>query len=498
MAMGYTISSLDSNESILEKLNKIEKYLKDNPLCNLYVSKQTYPTGANYILYSNILNSNIRPLINNGDLILFKNGFVGMVTAVDIDNDMVYYDNDNVVQIADGDHYVTGVEVINPTPTTAQIKIDIAGSTSEYSNTFSIGGGSGISTIQVNESSGTAQIVITDTDNVQHTSNSFTVGEQNTDTLIDTITVTESNGTATITITDTANHSYTSNSFNVGGGGAETVYVDANKDSISSDLTTGTYGNKTINLGKNCNSETDYGIVIGYGSHIRTPDTILIGMDNISGNNVNDTGSINIGIGHHIHFEHSKKNIMIGSSCELSIQSHNNVHIGEFTNGNSFILQSVSNTISIGFDAFVSADNTIQLGTGTNSTPNSIQFKSHQIASEESTTLKLSNELQINNHLITIISVTNDFATASANGVQVTVDQNDSTHEQVQNLNHPTTDTSILEDEQVLAIYNYTDMTDPDNPVSEFTLCYAMFVNYDSVNNICDCMVLRMGPTQTM
>ena len=402
MAIGYTISSLDSNESILEKLNKIEKYLRDNPLCNLYVSKQTYPTGANYILYSNILNSNIRPLINNGDLILFKNGFVGMVTAVDIDNDMVYYDNDNVVQIADGDHYVTGVEVLNPTPTTAQIRIDIAGSTSEYSNTFNIGGGgAGIDTIQVSEVGNQATITITDTDNNTYTSNSFSVGDTNTDTLIDTIAVTNPTPTtAQIEITDTANHTFTSNTFNVGGGGgSESVYVDS-ANTIISNLSSNPSPEKNycVLLGYNASSSQDYNVGIGLQARV-------LGIDGVS-----------IGSG--------------ASIDDINDPNHN-----------------PTEDIAIGKNAIVHSDYAVQIGNGINTTDYSIQFMSEQILSKATSLdpIKFSNELQLNCIAVPVMinSFTDNFASASSNGIQVTCDSNDSAHAQV-TLSQLTSDTCYL------------------------------------------------------
>lgn len=494
MAIGYTISPLDSNESILEKLNKLEKYLKDNKMYNLYTTSfEFYNTTDNIIPDASIDNIALNT-ISVGDLMLYKyNGatVVGTVIAVGTG---VYTVDRTTEKVLFDDTQISSVTIVQPESNKIKIEIvDTKGNLFE-SNIVTIaggGGGSGISTIQVNESSGTATIVITDTDNVQHTSNSFTVGEQNTDTLIDTITVTESNGTATITITDTANNSYTSNSFNVGG--AETVYVDSDDNVVSSTATLDGVINNSVVLGTSEHAG-GAGVCIGYNN--LSNGIVTIGSDL----NTNNGGCIAIGYKAEAH----EGGIAIGNTgttvYDATIATGQTIAIGYGAVADKANISdpNLVDSIALGYEASVNVSNAVQLCQGSNTTPDSIQYKSHQIVSEEGTTLKLSNELQLNNHLITIISMTNDFATASANGIQVTVDQDDSTHEQVQNLNHPTTDTSILEDEQVLAIYNYTDMTDPDNPVSEFTLCYAMFVNYDSVNNVCDCMVLRMGPTQTM
>lgn len=476
--IGYTISPLDSNESILEKLNKLEQYLKDNKMYNLYTTSYVFNNTTDNIIPDASIDNIALNTISVGDLMLYKyNGatVVGTVIAVGTG---VYTVDRTTEQVLFDDTQISTITIIQPE--TNKIKIEIVDTKGNLfeSNVVTIaggGGGAGISTIQVNESSGTAQIVITDTENNQFTSNSFTVGEQNTDTLIDTITVTESSGTATITITDTANHSYTSNSFNVGGGGAETVYVDASDNVVSNNTGALSSISNSIILGKsNYTNNLTGGIIIGSSSTATGLYTIAIGNSAQA-----DSGSIVIG-GTYANYN----SIAIGYGAEA------------YSNGSD----PDASSIAIGKNAKTTAthDYSIQLCNGINNTPNSIQYKSHQIVAEENTTLKLSNELQLNNHLITIISTTNNFATASSNGIQVTVDQNDSTHEIVQNLNHPTTDTSILDDEMVLAIYNYTDMTDPDNPVSEFTLCYAAFMNYDSVNNVCDCMLIQLAPSYTM
>lgn len=479
MARGYTISSLDSNESILEKLNKIEKYLKDNPLCNLYMSKQTYPTGSNYTLYSNILTSNIKPLINNGDLILFKNGFVGMVTAVDIDNDMVYYDNDNIIQIADGDHYVTGVEVLNPTPTTAQIKIDIAGATSQYSNIFNIGGGgggAGIDSISVSEVGNQATITITDTDNNTYTSNAFNVGDTNTDTLISSVVVTNPTPTtAQIEITDTASNTYTSNTFNVGGGGSESVFVDSDNNIVSNNAVVQTNVNDSILLGDNATSYNDECICLGKNTSCLNDNSIAIGK---MANNSGTMSQYSIAIGYNA-TNTATNSIAIGSGSQ-------NLGMG---------------CVAIGSNAMTNAVDSIQLGTGTNNVNMSIQFMTEQILSKATNMdpVKFANPLQLHCYAVPVIinSFTDNFATASANGIQVTCDSNDSTHAQV-TLTQLTSDSSVLEDNMVFGLYYYTDMTDPDNPSTEYTWCIMSFSNYDSQNNVCDCMVLPLAQSYTI
>ena len=493
--IGYTISPLDSNESILEKLNKLEKYLKDNPLCNLYIVKRAYPYGVGQIAYNDILSSPISPLVNSGDILLFSNGVACMVTAVDIDNNVVYYNVDDKVVLADGDHYVTDVEVTNPTPATAQIRLDIVGGTSVYSNIFNIGSGSGagINSITVTESSGSATITIEDTEGNQFTSNSFTVGETNTDTLIDTITVTESSGTATITIEDTAGNQYTSNSFNVGGGGSETVYVNGTsiESTISGTVASGgsvglgdsaSAGSNSVAIGSDANAN-GLSVAVGIQSRTNTNGSgVAIGYQAqiIDGDNLYPSGTA---VGYMAKVK-GANSTAIGSGAQAGLDSSG---------------QASERCVAVGDLAVASGDRSIQLGLGTNSTDRSLQFFDEQIVSKDTSNdpLKLSNNLLLNNALPTISSFTTNFATASSNGIQVTVDSNDSAHEQI-SLNHVSSDSSILEDKNILALYNYTDMTDPDNPVSEFTLCYAIMYNYDSNDNVCDCMVLQMGNTITM
>lgn len=122
--IGYTISPLDSNESILEKLNKLEKYLKENPLANTYITTASYVLGDSYIAYSQILNSSIKPLIKSGDILIFANKYIGMVTAVDSEQDYVYYDNSNVIQLPAGPTGATGPSGANVTSALVTNNID--------------------------------------------------------------------------------------------------------------------------------------------------------------------------------------------------------------------------------------------------------------------------------------------------------------------------------------------------------------------------------------
>lgn len=576
MATGYTISPLDSNESILEKLNKVEKYLKDNPLCNLYISSRSFYAGGS-MSYNEILNSPLRNNINTGDLILFSSGVICMVTAVNIDNDIIYYDDTNAVVIKDGNNYVTNIEVLNPTPTTAQIRIDIEGATSIFSNTFNVGGGGSglvfknltwsgdsyptsptdidnlLQTLSLSDYTDCNGIILTSSIGTQYIlyKDVYAVFEDNGDEIkafsfynpsmdigyqfnyindvyseglflkkiydysISSIIASENAGNVTIEITDAAGNTQTSNAFAVGGN--ESVYViedsQDNKTAISTSLAiqnvpigeysiclgdnTKAQGNNSIVIGRDCVVTAQSSIAIGYDCNSKGSHSYLIGLGvkEFTSNNNNDSSS-NIGIGDTLIFRGTTQSIIIGD-YRVFEDCNYGISIG-FQSNMSHTITNKSDFIAIGKDAECEANSSIQLGEGTNIIDNSIQYKTHQIVAEENSVLKLSNELQLNNHLITIISMTNNFATASANRIQVTTDQDDSAHEQVQNLNHPTSDTSILNDEMVLALYNYTDMTDPNNPISEFTLCYAAFMNYDSVNNVCDCMLIQLAPSYTM
>lgn len=519
MGAGYTISPLDSNESILEKLNKIEKYLQDNPLCNLFIC--TYNFNSNFdFYYQGDFKDWQTHTIQIGDLILFKNGVVSYVTAIgdaptprDIP---IYFSTTNIVELYDGNTTIDSINVTNPTPTTAQIEITDSDGNTYTSNSFNVGGSdtdttitainvtapvvdkrkirltdSNNQTLDSNEfyvgstdsievqsvSTNTCKIVLKENGGTRTiTSNVFSIGDTNTDTTISSVSVTESNNQATITITDSAGQTYTSNAFNVGGGGSESVFV--HNHSITTTIAS-----------TPLSSAHDYYICIGDLAHADSQGAVALGTSA----KAYDSNSIAIGTASNA--QYGSNQIAIGFFAD---SRNDSLAIGEHT-------YACDKGIALGENAKIDSNMSsltgsyaVQICNGTNYVQNSIQYKSHQLVSEENGTLKLSNELQLNNHLITIISTTNNFATASANGIQVSVDQNDSTHEQVQNLNHSTTDSSILNDEMVLAIYNYTDMTDPDNPVSEFTLCYSAFMNYDSVNNVCDCMLIQLAPSYTM
>lgn len=95
--IGYTISSLNSNQSILEKLVKLEKYLRDHPFLNLLITATTISSSV--VAKSVIVNaSNIT--ISIDDLILDASSKIYAVTSVDDTN--VYVDYTNPVTLAAG------------------------------------------------------------------------------------------------------------------------------------------------------------------------------------------------------------------------------------------------------------------------------------------------------------------------------------------------------------------------------------------------------------
>lgn len=157
--IGYTISSLNSNQSILEKLVKLEKYLRDHPFLNLLITTTTI--SSNIVARAVIINaSNIT--ISIDDLILDASGKLYAVTSADETNAYVDYanpvslpagpqgpqgpagqdgqdgqDGTNGTNGVDGKYIVSAV-VNNVSDTTATITFTFSDSTTYTTPTFNI------------------------------------------------------------------------------------------------------------------------------------------------------------------------------------------------------------------------------------------------------------------------------------------------------------------------------------------------------------------------
>ena len=151
--IGYTISSLNSNQSILEKLVKLEKYLRDHPFLNLLITTTTISSSV--VARAVIVNaSNIT--ISIDDLILDATGKVYAVTSADDTNAYVDYanpvsfpagpqgpqgpagqDGTNGTDGVDGKYIVSAV-INNVTDTTATITFTFSDSTTYTTAAFNM------------------------------------------------------------------------------------------------------------------------------------------------------------------------------------------------------------------------------------------------------------------------------------------------------------------------------------------------------------------------
>lgn len=76
--IGYTPSHLTDNETLLEKLNEIISYLKENPFYNIYQTTDSYKVGGVFSVKNVIMKEGEK--LENKDMILFSNGYIGVVT----------------------------------------------------------------------------------------------------------------------------------------------------------------------------------------------------------------------------------------------------------------------------------------------------------------------------------------------------------------------------------------------------------------------------------
>ena len=79
MKPGYTISSVNTNKTVLEALHDIEKYLQDNHIYKWYSSTEQYTTDKAY----QVANVNLQEgdVLEHGDAIMFANGYIATVNA---------------------------------------------------------------------------------------------------------------------------------------------------------------------------------------------------------------------------------------------------------------------------------------------------------------------------------------------------------------------------------------------------------------------------------
>lgn len=77
--IGYTPSHLTENEVILEKLNQIIDYLIKNPSYQVYAYNGSFVEGTLTYAIPNITDSSN---INVGDVVIFNNGYYGVISEI--------------------------------------------------------------------------------------------------------------------------------------------------------------------------------------------------------------------------------------------------------------------------------------------------------------------------------------------------------------------------------------------------------------------------------
>lgn len=76
--LNYNPSALTDNKTLLEKLNEILVYLKENPCYKIYQTTDSYRVGGVFSVQNVIMKEGEK--LENKDMILFSNGYTGVVT----------------------------------------------------------------------------------------------------------------------------------------------------------------------------------------------------------------------------------------------------------------------------------------------------------------------------------------------------------------------------------------------------------------------------------
>lgn len=76
--LNYNPSALTDNKTLLEKLNEILLYLKENPCYKVYQTTDSYSVGGVFSVQNVIMKEGEK--LENKDMILFSNGYIGVVT----------------------------------------------------------------------------------------------------------------------------------------------------------------------------------------------------------------------------------------------------------------------------------------------------------------------------------------------------------------------------------------------------------------------------------
>ena len=76
--LNYNPSALTDNKTLLEKLNEILLYLKENPIYKIYQTTDSYTVGGVFSVQNVIIKEGEK--LEKKDMILFSNGYTGVVT----------------------------------------------------------------------------------------------------------------------------------------------------------------------------------------------------------------------------------------------------------------------------------------------------------------------------------------------------------------------------------------------------------------------------------
>ena len=76
--LNYNPSALTDNKTLLEELNEILLYLKENPIYKIYQTTDSYRVGGVFSVQNVIMKEGEK--LENKDMILFSNGYIGVVT----------------------------------------------------------------------------------------------------------------------------------------------------------------------------------------------------------------------------------------------------------------------------------------------------------------------------------------------------------------------------------------------------------------------------------
>lgn len=94
--INYEASAINSNVTLLQKMNKIEKYLLDNQLGNIFV---TYESIQLSVISDSIIEELNDRIIGKGDLLIDKDGYLYVITGYN--ENTIYIDYDNRIHLGD-------------------------------------------------------------------------------------------------------------------------------------------------------------------------------------------------------------------------------------------------------------------------------------------------------------------------------------------------------------------------------------------------------------